>query len=449
MVANISLELKSNVSCKVDVSGMVNCEQDGKDNEVKSSGVVICNFGLKVLWKLCEEKVEGIGMKSKGLVEVIDNFVNEDDESDMCALEVEKKSEDGMMSLDSSKDVGTREEISKDIKIDSKSWVAYDSRCEESETINGRMIQDDSKFKVHPDVDPKSIFKGEKINLFNVKHDEGSMEDWNFETLGKVVESKEKEYNQNKPTDIKTTTPMTTDFFMGWKNKMDEKEAVVASQRAEMAKNDHMSGREMFLADASLFVDDAEANEKYHREEKSDNSNQKTQEGSSTSELSTSTSVAVVSKEGLVKKGTKNEGYEGDSIEVIVADIREGGEYETDRKYNKVEICGSSKHGALNCVVTDVDKVLDDANGKERGLYQQRRWIKDLEKETKGFINMVSQARIGLVVSRRNKVTCGLELDTHFDFLKGKLSHLDVKSVFGHLKFLKNGVSLGYVKYDM
>ncbi|GJZ16377.1 zinc finger CCCH domain-containing protein 11-like protein, partial [Tanacetum coccineum] len=109
---------------------------------------------------------------------------------------------------------------------------------------------------------------------------------------------------------------------MGWKKKkMDEKEAVGASQRAEMAKNDRMSGREMFLADASLFVDDAEANEKYHREEKSDNSNQKTQECSSTSELSTSTRVAAVSKEGLVKKGTKNEGYEGDSIEVIVADI--------------------------------------------------------------------------------------------------------------------------------
>ncbi|GJZ16378.1 hypothetical protein Tco_0552055 [Tanacetum coccineum] len=157
MVANISLELKSNVSCKVDVSGMVNCEQDGLDNEVKSSDVVICNFGLKVLWKLCEEKVEGIGMKSKGLVEVIDNFVNANDESDMCALKVEKKSEDGMMSLDSSKDVGTGEEISKDIKIDNKSWVACDSRCEESETINGRMIQDDSKFEVPPDVDPNSI----------------------------------------------------------------------------------------------------------------------------------------------------------------------------------------------------------------------------------------------------------------------------------------------------
>ncbi|GJY74470.1 hypothetical protein Tco_0478901 [Tanacetum coccineum] len=57
-----------------------------------------------------------------------------------------------------------------------------------------------------------------------------------------------------------------------------------------------------------------------------------------------------------------------DNAEVIVADIREGGEYENDRKYNKVEICGSSKQGDSNCLVTDVEEVLDDANGKEREL---------------------------------------------------------------------------------
>ncbi|PWA51544.1 zinc finger C-x8-C-x5-C-x3-H type family protein [Artemisia annua] len=57
-------------------------------------------------------------------------------------------------------------------------------------------------------------------------------------------------------------------------------------------------GRELFLADASLFVDDAEAYEKYHREEEPDNSNQKAQESSSTSGPSTSTSVAAVSEEG-------------------------------------------------------------------------------------------------------------------------------------------------------
>ncbi|GKD55149.1 hypothetical protein Tco_1288536 [Tanacetum coccineum] len=73
-------------------------------------------------------------------------------------------------------------------------------------------------------------------------------------------------------------------------------------------------------------------------------------------------------KEGFVKKGTKKEGYEGHFMEVIVADIKEGGEYKNDRKYNKVEICGSSKQGDSNCLVTDVEEVLDDANGKEREL---------------------------------------------------------------------------------
>ncbi|GJT86979.1 hypothetical protein Tco_1068696 [Tanacetum coccineum] len=71
---------------------------DGKDNEVKSSGVVINNFGLKVLDILCEEKVERRGMKSKELVESDD-----------------KKG----------------------------SWVAFDIRCKGSEIINGSKIRDD------------------------------------------------------------------------------------------------------------------------------------------------------------------------------------------------------------------------------------------------------------------------------------------------------------------
>ncbi|XP_024991342.1 zinc finger CCCH domain-containing protein 11-like [Cynara cardunculus var. scolymus] len=209
--------------------------------------------------------------------------------------------------------------------------------------------------------------KGEKIDIFSDKRDdEGTMEDWDLEMLEKVVESKGKEYNQNKPTDIvckhfldavekkqygwfwvcpngnkechyrhalppgyilksqmkalleeeanklaiedeiedqrakvKTTTPMTTDLFMDWKQKkVDEKEAGLAAQRADRAKNDRMSGRELFLADASLFVDDAEAYEKYHREEEPDNSTQKAQESSSTSGPSTSTSIVAVSEEG-------------------------------------------------------------------------------------------------------------------------------------------------------
>ncbi|GJT42010.1 hypothetical protein Tco_0941875 [Tanacetum coccineum] len=46
---------------------------------------------------------------------------------------------------------------------------------------------------------------------------------------------------------------------------------------------------------------------------------------------------------------------------------------------------------------------------------------------------------IGSAVSRRNEVTCDLEFDTQCDVLKGKLGHLDVKSLFGHSKFLKYG----------
>ncbi|KAG8648473.1 hypothetical protein MANES_08G001802v8 [Manihot esculenta] len=44
--------------------------------------------------------------------------------------------------------------------------------------------------------------KGEKIDLYSDKRDIGSMEEWDQETLEKVVESKKIEYNQNKPTDI-------------------------------------------------------------------------------------------------------------------------------------------------------------------------------------------------------------------------------------------------------
>ncbi|XP_039145384.1 zinc finger CCCH domain-containing protein 11 [Dioscorea cayenensis subsp. rotundata] len=180
--------------------------------------------------------------------------------------------------------------------------------------------------------------KGEKIDLYSDQRDqekEGTMEDWDQETLEKVVESKKKEYNQNKPTEIvckyfleavekkqygwfwvcpnggkdchyrhalppgyvlksqmkallaeesekmpieeeiekerakvATTTPMTPDLFMQWKKKkMDEREAGLAAMRAERAKNDRMSGRELFMSNASLFVDDAEAYDNYEREE--------------------------------------------------------------------------------------------------------------------------------------------------------------------------------------
>ncbi|KAL2977215.1 hypothetical protein AAZX31_13G054100 [Glycine max] len=47
------------------------------------------------------------------------------------------------------------------------------------------------------------------------------MEDWDQETVNKVVESKKTEHNQNKPTDIekkedKTSTPTQTMVVMTW-----------------------------------------------------------------------------------------------------------------------------------------------------------------------------------------------------------------------------------------
>ncbi|CAI9762054.1 unnamed protein product [Fraxinus pennsylvanica] len=202
--------------------------------------------------------------------------------------------------------------------------------------------------------------KGEKIDVYSDKRDEGqgTMEDWDQETLEKVVASKSNEYNKNKPTDIvckyfleavekkqygwfwvcpnggkechyrhalppgyivksqmkalieeetekitieeeienqrakvATTTPMTPELFMQWKKKkMEEREAGLAALRAERAKNDRMSGRELFLSDASLFVDDAEAYDKYQREEEPD-TQQKVDKDYSTERPNSSTST--------------------------------------------------------------------------------------------------------------------------------------------------------------
>lgn len=180
--------------------------------------------------------------------------------------------------------------------------------------------------------------KAEKIDIYSDQRDgeeNETMEDWDQEMLEKVVQSKSKEYNKNKPTDIvckyfleavekkqygwfwacpngglechyrhalppgyvlksqmkalleeegqkvaieeeienqraklTASTPLTTDLFMEWKRKKtEERDAKLDSQRADRAKNDRMSGRELFLSDASLFVDDAEAYDKYQRED--------------------------------------------------------------------------------------------------------------------------------------------------------------------------------------
>ncbi|XP_022767430.1 zinc finger CCCH domain-containing protein 11-like isoform X2 [Durio zibethinus] len=211
--------------------------------------------------------------------------------------------------------------------------------------------------------------KGEKIDIYSDKRDEETMEDWDQETLEKVVESKTKEYQQNKPTDIvckyfleavekkqygwfwvcpnggkdchyrhalpqgyvlksqikalieeesektpiedeienqndrmryafraklKTSTPMTPELFIEWKKKkIAERDESLAAQKAERAKNDRMSGRELFMSDASLFVDDAEAYEKYQREEESDAPENKANYDSSAAGPSTSAATAA------------------------------------------------------------------------------------------------------------------------------------------------------------
>ncbi|WOK95522.1 Zinc finger CCCH domain-containing protein [Canna indica] len=209
--------------------------------------------------------------------------------------------------------------------------------------------------------------KGEKIDIYSDQRDEETMEDWDQETLEKVVESKKKEYNQNKPTDIvckyfleavekkqygwfwvcpnggndchyrhalppgyvlksqmkalleeeaekisieeeienqrakvATTTPLTPELFMKWKNKkMEEKEAGLAAKRADRAKNDRMSGRELFMSDASLFVDDDEAYEKYNREEQPESTNEMVKSETGVGGPSSSASVDMDDKEIL------------------------------------------------------------------------------------------------------------------------------------------------------
>ncbi|KAL9239270.1 hypothetical protein vseg_013609 [Gypsophila vaccaria] len=71
---------------------------------------------------------------------------------------------------------------------------------------------------------------------------------------------------------VKVSTPMTPELFAQWKKKkLDEKAASMASQTAERAKNDRLSGRELFMSDASLFVDHEEAWDNYGRNEAQDN----------------------------------------------------------------------------------------------------------------------------------------------------------------------------------
>ncbi|KAM1094526.1 hypothetical protein ACFX2B_009388 [Malus domestica] len=86
---------------------------------------------------------------------------------------------------------------------------------------------------------------------------------------------------ENQRAKLTTSTPMTPELFMQWrKKKISERDAGLAAQMAERAKNDRMSGRELFLSDSSLFVDDAEAHGNYQREQEPAVSEKKANENS-------------------------------------------------------------------------------------------------------------------------------------------------------------------------
>ncbi|GMN51189.1 hypothetical protein TIFTF001_020347 [Ficus carica] len=103
---------------------------------------------------------------------------------------------------------------------------------------------------------------------------------------------------ENQRAKVTTTTPMTPELFFQWKKKkMEERDAGLAAQQAERAKNDRMSGRELFLSDASLFVDDIEAYEQYTRQEEPERAQEKVNENSATGGPSTSSGAASNSEE--------------------------------------------------------------------------------------------------------------------------------------------------------
>uniref|UniRef100_A0A6V7QXX8 C3H1-type domain-containing protein n=1 Tax=Ananas comosus var. bracteatus TaxID=296719 RepID=A0A6V7QXX8_ANACO len=278
-----------------------------------------------------------------------------------------------------------------------------------------RSLQDRREPAQSPSVDPKSILceffkagqcqkgfkckfshdlnvqrKGEKIDIYTDKRDQETMEDWDQETLEKVVESKKNEYNQNKPTDIvckyfleavekkqygwfwvcpnggkdchyrhalppgyvlksqmkalleeeaekmpieeeieeqrsklTASTPITPELFMQWKNKkMKEREAGLAALRAERAKNDRMSGRELFLSDASLFVDDAEAYDIYEREEEPDAAEERVKDNKTQPEgPSSSTSFSKEAEEVLAEEDDDDDELDIDELNELEASL--------------------------------------------------------------------------------------------------------------------------------
>ncbi|KAI3696779.1 hypothetical protein L6452_29313 [Arctium lappa] len=124
--------------------------------------------------------------------------------------------------------------------------------------------------------------KGEKIDLYSDRHERNEEVGHDDDNLcvtfknGKSLKTgtlnsydSSCQIGIDKRAKITTSTPMTPELFMQWKKKKknEQRDAGLAAKRAERAKNDRMSGCELFLSDSTLFVDDAEAYERYQREE--------------------------------------------------------------------------------------------------------------------------------------------------------------------------------------
>ncbi|KAH7446796.1 hypothetical protein KP509_01G076400 [Ceratopteris richardii] len=235
--------------------------------------------------------------------------------------------------------------------------------------------------------------KGEKIDLYSDQRD-ATMEDWDQETLEQVVESKNKEYSQNKPTDIvckyfleavekkqygwfwvcpnggkdchyrhalppgyvlksqmkalleeesekmtieeeieserskvKGATPITPEIFAEWrKKKTMERDEQLAAKRAERAKNDRMSGRELFASNASLFVDDVEAYDKYDREDEENQEQEQvlTENENDNGEPSTSQAVNDADEEEIFDDDDELDPAELDELEASISNASLG-----------------------------------------------------------------------------------------------------------------------------
>ncbi|GKA06527.1 mitochondrial translation elongation factor G [Tanacetum coccineum] len=482
------------------------CKANEKKEEIECMGLIAFDNS-------CEENVEGVDMElDDKCFEVIDNFVNKDDESDMCDLGIEKKSEDGMVSLDSSKYVGTGEEISKDIKTDSKNWVACDSRCEESEIINGRMIQDDTVSDVpslfqstHDEYKFLTLSGKEKCNN-DFKKENGSsfvglavtrtIVEKTMASTKMIQEKNDIFHNQNKMNnsevkksmkrwDTKTSVNAGHQTQSGlslkhskWITTMCNNYNITLSRRVGVFNMIKMGAFDTSLLQKSV----KEATKKepsfdhlmfdtwkwLNRKRKCQKMRQAVALRIYFSELFSKVGCGVKTlmfKEVLkVIKGwlsvvtQKFEVQEAVMLVVItkccnVAFISTSSVNQAINKVLLIRVIVVFRQMGMGLITTEVHKingtgfaniskltkcVLENENFAEGEfvlrsiqygdgkLYQHRKWMED-----------------------SGKGTCGLEFDTPLDVLKEKLKHLDVKSVIGHSKFLKNEVSLGYEKFDM